>query len=112
MFARFLCDFLGFRAHGFPAKPGGEPGHLLLTEGRNTPNNISGDVSIFGEILICLAFLLSLSSWSVAICDDSIVILSSSLAVMLFEIINKTIVVVACFVRCIFTPESALASVF
>ena len=50
--------------------------------------------------------------YSVAMCDDSIVLPSGSLDVMSFEIMTGPIVVVACFARCIFSPESAIASVF
>ena len=45
-------------------------------------------------------------------CDKSIVLPFSSLAVMSFEIMTGGIVVVACFARCIFPPQSAIASVF
>ena len=45
-------------------------------------------------------------------CDESIVLPSGSLDVMSFEIMTGPIVVVACFARCIFSPESAIASVF
>ena len=31
MFARFVCDLLGFCAHKFPAKPEKKPGRLSLT---------------------------------------------------------------------------------
>ena len=45
-------------------------------------------------------------------CDDSIFIPSVSLAVMLFDIMTGAIVPVACLDRCIFAPESDIASVF
>ena len=51
-------------------------------------------------------------SWSVAICEKSIVLPSRSLDVMSFEIMARDSVVVAYFVRCIFAPESAIDSVF
>ena len=51
-------------------------------------------------------------SRSVNICDDSIVLPSGSLTVISFEIMTGAIVVVACFSRCIFAPESASANVF
>ena len=35
-----------------------------------------------------------------------------SVAAVSFEVITGAIVVVACFYRCIFTPESAIISVF
>ena len=63
-------------------------------------------------MLIYLSCLIRPDIWSVAICDDSIVIPSGSLAVMSFEIMTRKIVVVACFARCIFIPESEIASVF
>ena len=50
--------------------------------------------------------------WNIAICDESIVLPSGSLSVMLFEIMTGAIVVVACFSRCIFVTESTFASVF
>ena len=45
-------------------------------------------------------------------CEDSIIIPSVSLAVISFGIIIGTILVVACFSRCIFAPESTIASIF
>ena len=45
-------------------------------------------------------------------CDDSIVIPSIIIAVISFEITTRAIVVVACFARCILSPESMIASVF
>ena len=44
-------------------------------------------------------------------CDDSIVIPYGSLVVISFKIITGAIVVVACFARYIFAPESVIASV-
>ena len=43
-------------------------------------------------------------------CEYSIVIPSGSLAVISFEIIIGAIVVVACFARFVFAPESVIAS--
>ena len=43
------------------------------------------------------------------VCKDYIVLPSCSLSVILFDIIIGSIVVVACFDRCIFAPESAIA---
>ena len=51
-------------------------------------------------------------SWTVYICDDSVVIPSGSLAVMSFEIMFRAIVLVACFPICILAPDSTIASVF
>ena len=50
--------------------------------------------------------------WSVAICNDSIVLTYGSLAVMSFEIITGAIFVVAFFARFIFAPKSGISSVF
>ena len=44
-------------------------------------------------------------------CDDSIVFPYGSLAVISFEIITGSIVVVDCFARCILAPDSAIDSV-
>ena len=49
--------------------------------------------------------------YSVAICNNSIVLPYDSLAVMSFEIMTRAIVVVACFARCIFSPESEFSSI-
>ena len=68
----------------------------------NTPNDIIGDVYIFGKIWICLVCLLKPGSWSVAMCNDSIVLQSGSLAVISFNIIKGAIIVVDCFITCIF----------
>ena len=64
----------------------------------------------FWEMWICIACLLRPSSWSVAICQGSIVITSGSLVFISFSIIIGAIVGVACFARCIFAPDSAIAS--
>ena len=61
---------------------------------------------------IFLACLIGPDSWSVAMYNDSIVLLSGSLAVMVFEIMTGSIVLVAFLVRCIFAPESLIGSVF
>ena len=45
-------------------------------------------------------------------CDESIVIPFGSLAVMSLDIISGVIVVVDSVAGCIFTPESAISSVF
>ena len=88
------------------------PEHLFLTAPSKTPNDISGAVFIFGEMCIFLACFLRSGSWSVAMCEDSIVLPSSILAAISFDIITGAIVVVACLARCIFSPESVIASVF
>ena len=76
-----------------------------------TPNEISGVVFIFRKICIYLYCLLRPSSWSVVVCEDSIVLPYGSLSVISFDIITGAIVVVACFGRCIFAPESVIAVV-
>ena len=63
-------------------------------------------------MLICLACLLKPGSWNIAMCDDSIVLPSGSMDVMSFEIITGAFVLVAGFSRCIFSPKSAISSVF
>ena len=45
-------------------------------------------------------------------CEDSIVIPYGILAVILFYIVTGEIVVVACFARCLFSPESLISSMF
>ena len=59
---------------------------------------------------ICIASLLRPGSWSVAICVDSIVIPSISLALISLSIIKGAIVWATCLARCIFASESAIAS--
>ena len=81
---------------------------MIHPSSHKTSNDINGDVIIFGKIWICLACLLITGSWSVAMCEDSIVIPSGSLAVVLFRIITGAVVVVDCFAGCIFAPESAI----
>ena len=49
-------------------------------------------------------------SWRVSICDDSFVLLSGSLAIIFFDTLTGTIVVVACLFRCVFAPESEIAN--
>ena len=44
--------------------------------------------------------------------DDSIMLQYGSLSVMSFEIMTGAIVLVACFSRCIFAPDSAISSMF
>ena len=51
-------------------------------------------------------------SWSVAICDDSVVISSGSLDVMSFDIMTGDIFGLACLVRCMSAPDSAFTSVY
>ena len=51
-------------------------------------------------------------SYSVAICDGSIVLPSVSLSVVSFEFITGDMFVMACFYRCIFAAECAITSVF
>ena len=48
--------------------------------------------SFWGEMCICLACLLVTGSWSVAVCDDSVVLPYGSLSVCSFYIITGVIV--------------------
>ena len=61
---------------------------------------------------IFLAFFLRPGIWSVDICDVSVLIPYGSLAVILFDIMTGSIVLVACFNRCIFAPKSAIVRLF
>ena len=45
-------------------------------------------------------------------CDDFISLPFYSLDIMSFEIMIRNIILVACFDRCIISPESVIASVF
>ena len=45
-------------------------------------------------------------------CEDLIVLPSGSITVISFGIITGTLLVVACFDRCIFAPESAISIMF
>ena len=76
------------------------------------PNDISGAVIILGKMLICLAFLVRYGIWSVATCDNYIVIPSGSLAVMSFDIMTGAIVDVDWFSRWMLVPEYEIASVY
>ena len=60
---------------------------------------------------ICLTSLLRPGRWTVVLCEDSIVLPYGSLAFISFSMIAGAIVGVACFDRCIFTPESTIASI-
>ena len=82
---------------------------MVHPSSHKTPNYISGDVFTFGQMWICLDCLLIPGICSVAMCEDSIVLPSGSLAVISFYIIKVSIVVVDCFVRCIFSPESTIS---
>ena len=84
---------------------------MVHISSHKTPNVISGDVFIFGEIWIYLACLLIPGSWSVPMGEDSMVIPSGSLDIISFEIITGAIVVVAFISRFIFTPESVIANI-
>ena len=64
----------------------------------------------YGSALI--SCLLIPGIWSVAMCEDYVVIPYGSLAVISFDIITGDIVVVDCFARCVFAPESAISSMF
>ena len=75
------------------------------------PNDIHGDVCIFGKMWIYLACFLRPGIWSVAICEDYIVFPSSSPVDISTNIVIEAIVGVACFARCIFAPESVIARI-
>ena len=62
-------------------------------------------------MLICLACLLKPGSWSVDICDNSIVIKYGSLDLMSFDIMTGAIFGVSCLDICMFAPEYEIASV-
>ena len=83
---------------------------MVHPSSQKTPNDINGAVYIFGKMCICLACFLRPRIWCVAICVDSIVLPSGSLAFILCSIFTGAIVGVACLARCIFAPESAIAS--
>ena len=55
---------------------------MVHLSSHKTPNDISGAIFIFGEIIIWLACFLGTGIWSVSICDDSIVLQYVSHAVM------------------------------
>ena len=62
-------------------------------------------------LIACLiSCLLGLGSWIVDICEKSIVIPSGIIASVSFSIVTGAIVGLACFPRCIFAPEYAIAS--
>ena len=54
---------------------------MVHPSSHRTPNDISASVLIFEDIWICLACFLRTGIWSVAICDESIVLPYVSLAV-------------------------------
>ena len=70
---------------------------MVHSSSHKTPNDISGGAFIFGKIWIFLAYFFRPSSWSVAMCEDSIVITSGILAVISFGIIKGDLVVVDFF---------------
>ena len=75
----------------------------------SSPNDINGAVCIFGKMWIYLYCFLIPSIWSVAICEDSIVLPSGSLDFISFSIIKGATVGVACFDGCMFAPESTIS---
>ena len=83
---------------------------MVHPSSHNTPNEINVSVFIFGKMCICLACLLRPASRRFAMCQESIMLTSRSLAVISFDIITGCIIVVACFSGCIFAPESASTS--
>ena len=85
---------------------------MVNPSSHKTPNGISGAALIFGNMLICIVYLLGPGSWSVAICDNSIVLTSGSLDIISYDIISGAISGVACLDRFMFEPESAIACVY
>ena len=83
---------------------------MVHPSSHKTPNDINGAVYIFGKMWICLASLLRPGSLSVAICVDSIVLTSGSLAFILLSIVTGAILGVACLAMCIFVQKSTIAS--
>ena len=83
---------------------------MVHPSSHKTPFDIKAAVCIFGKILICLTCLLIPGTWSVAMCIDSIVPLSGSLAFIYFYIITGATVGLACSAGCIFSPTSVIAS--
>ena len=81
---------------------------MVHPSSHNTPYNIIWTLLFYGKVWICLACLIIPGSWSVSMCDDSIVIPPGCLAVISFQIIKGAIVVVNYFARCIFAPDSAI----
>ena len=79
---------------------------MVHTSSHKTTNDISGAVLIFRKMWICLACFIRPGIWIVAMCEDSIILPYGSLAFISFGIITGAIVVVACFARCIFAPDS------
>ena len=58
------------------------------------------------------SFFLWPGSWRIALCDESIVILSGSLAAVSFDIKTVAIVGVSRFAICVFAPECAIDSIY
>ena len=79
---------------------------LVRPSSHRTVNDMSGDVLIFGEMWIFLDLRVRIGSWSVATCDDFIVLPYGRLAVILFDIMNGEIYGVASFPRWMFYPET------
>ena len=75
-----------------------------------TPNDISGAAFIFEKMWICLACLLIPGIWSVAMCDDSIVLPYIIFAVISFAIIAGDIAAVDSYAWCLLAAESTIAS--
>ena len=76
------------------------------------PQQYEWAVIIFGEMCICLTSFVRPSSWIVSSFYNSIVIPYDSLAVMFFGIMMWAIVGVYSFFRCMFAPQSAIASMY
>ena len=85
---------------------------MVHPSSHKTPNEISGFIFIFGIMWICLACLLRPGSWSVAICDDYIVLPYRSLDIVSFDIMTGAIFLVAFSTMCIFAPGLRLLTCF
>ena len=83
---------------------------MVHPSSHQTPNEINEAVFIMGKMWICLACLLRPGIRSVAMCEDSILVPYGILADVSVDINTGAILVVACFARCMFAPESAISS--
>ena len=65
---------------------------MVHPSSHKSTNKINGDVFIFGKMWIRLACYLRTYIWSVAMCEESIVLPSDSLAVISFDIFTGDII--------------------
>ena len=68
---------------------------MVNPSSHNAPNNMSGDVLIFGQMWICLTFGVRPGSLVIVTCGESIVLPYGSLEIMLFGIMTGSIFGVA-----------------